>query len=127
MDEFLEASGLPVSLEQPVKKPPRKPRPSEIAAKLAKEAAKKPAVKKTKPKKVVKKKAKAHKPVGQKTARATRRRLLAAAKKPKDAGMRSERLDMRLTKAEKKVVTALAKKKQQTVTSIMIEALGKIR
>lgn len=41
--------------------------------------------------------------------------------------VRSERLDMRLTKAEKAKVTAKAKKTRRTVTSLVIEAIEKIR
>lgn len=48
------------------------------------------------------------------------------AKKTK-AVVRSERLDMRLTKAEKAKITAKAKKTRRTVTSLIIEAIEKIR
>ena len=41
--------------------------------------------------------------------------------------VRSERLDLRLTKAEKARIVAEAKKARRTVTSIVIEAIGKIR
>lgn len=40
---------------------------------------------------------------------------------------RSERLDMRLTKAEKAKIIARAKKTRRTVTSLVIEAIEKIR
>lgn len=41
--------------------------------------------------------------------------------------VRSERLDMRLTKAEKAKITTRAKKTRRTVTSLIIEAIEKIR
>ena len=50
--------------------------------------------------------------------------------KPKakvSAATRSERLDMRLTKAEKAKVVAKAKKTRRTVTSLVIEAIEKIK
>jgi hypothetical protein len=40
---------------------------------------------------------------------------------------RSERLDMRLTKAEKAKIYAKAKKTRRTVTSLVIEAIEKIK
>lgn len=48
-------------------------------------------------------------------------------RKPKGAVVRSERLDMRLTKAEKAKICARAKKIRRTVTSLIIEAIEKIR
>ena len=51
-----------------------------------------------------------------------------AVRKPKSgAVVRSERLDMRLSKAEKARITAKAKKTRRTVTSLVIEAIEKIR
>lgn len=97
---------------EPAKKP-RKPRPSEIAAKKEKKAAKKPA----KPKK-------AKKP-------APKKKAAKKSKRPKVKTMaavaRSERLDMRLTKGEKSKVHAKAQKLRRTVTSIVIEAIEKIK
>ena len=43
------------------------------------------------------------------------------------AVVRSERLDIRLSKAEKARITAKAKKTRRTVTSLVIEAIEKIR
>jgi len=43
------------------------------------------------------------------------------------AVVRSERLDMRLSKTEKARITAKAKKTRRTVTSLVIEAIEKIR
>jgi hypothetical protein len=98
----------PVTLSAPKK--PRKPRPSELAAK----AAKKKAGKKTaKPKA---KKVKARKP---KTGKKKAKKVVAC--------VRSERLDLRLSKAEKAKVNAKAKKTRRTVTSIVIEAIEKIK
>jgi uncharacterized protein (DUF1778 family) len=48
------------------------------------------------------------------------------ARKPK-AAARSERLDMRLTRAERAKIVAKAKKTRRTVTSLVIEAIEKIR
>ena len=45
----------------------------------------------------------------------------------KSVVVRSERLDMRLSKAEKARITAKAKKTRRTVTSLVIEAIEKIR
>ncbi len=52
-----------------------------------------------------------------------------SAKRPakSKAIVRSERLDMRLTKAEKTRINAKAKKTRRTVTSLVIEAIEKIR
>lgn len=72
---------------------------------------KKPAKKR----KAVKAKAKPAKPAKKKT----------AAKHNGDA--RSERLDMRLTKAQKAKIGAKAKKTRRTVTSLVMEAIEKIR
>lgn len=111
-----------------VAKAPRKPRPSEIAAKKAKAAAKKK--KTTKPKK-------ARKIVV--TARSRRsgvdlRKVFGTAKskrkasKAKAAGPeRSERIDCRVTKAEKTRIVALAKRKRRSVTSLLYEAVSKIK
>lgn len=50
------------------------------------------------------------------------------AKRTKSNGVvRSERLDMRLSKAEKFKILAKAKKARRTVTSLIIEAIEKIR
>ncbi len=48
------------------------------------------------------------------------------ARKP-GAVVRSERLDMRLSKAEKARITAKARKTRRTVTSLVTEAIEKIR
>jgi hypothetical protein len=50
------------------------------------------------------------------------------AAKPKSAACaRSERLDMRLTKAEKARVQGKAKKLRRTITSVVLEAVEKIK
>lgn len=84
-------------------KPKAKARPKTKTKPKAKKSAKK-AVKKSKPKKTAKRKAKKSGTVE-----------------------RSERLDMRLTKAEKGKVLAKAAKLRRTVTSIVIEAIEKLR
>ena len=94
-------------LDKPIGvKPPRKPRPSEIAAKLAKAAKlKKPAVKKTKPKVKPKAKKKVHGP----------------------NVIRTERMDLRLTKQEKAKIMARSKKTKKTVTGVVMEAVHKAK
>lgn len=88
-------------------------------AKPKKKAAKRPAPKrkvvKTKPKKKTAKRKAAKRPAKPK------------AKKNVGEVARSERLDMRLTKAEKTRVVAKAKKTRRTVTSLIIEAIEKIK
>lgn len=49
------------------------------------------------------------------------------AKKSAPVAVRTERLDMRLTKAQKAKIDAKAKKTKRTVTSIVYEAIDKIR
>ena len=56
-----------------------------------------------------------------------RKSKLRAKKRKTVAVVRSERLDMRLTKAEKTKVVAKAKKTRRTVTSLVIEAIEKIK
>lgn len=82
-----------------VKKPPRKPRPSEIAAKKAK-------IKRKSVKKAVKTKAK---------------------REPAKPAPDVTRLDIRLTKAQKAKLTAKAKTKRRTITSVVIEAIERIK
>jgi len=48
-------------------------------------------------------------------------------RKPAAKGKRTERLDMRLTKAEKQRVAAKAKKLRRTITSVVLEAVEKIK
>lgn len=50
-----------------------------------------------------------------------------AKRKAKKKVARSERLDMRLTKVEKAKIYNKAKKTRRTVTSLVIEAIEKIR
>lgn len=78
-------------------------------------AFKAPAKKRTKPKKKTKLKVKKHKMTGPKT------------KRKVGISQRSERLDMRLTKAEKAKISARAYKTRRTVTSLIIEAIEKIK
>ena len=105
-------------LDKPIGvKPPRKPRPSEIAAKLAKAAKlKKPAAKKTKPKAKKKpvKKAKRSKPKTKKKVHGPN-------------VIRTERMDLRLTKQEKAKIMARSKKTKKTVTGVVMEAVHKAK
>lgn len=92
--------------------------PKKVKAKTAKPKTKKPAAKKSKPK------AKKAKPA---------KKAAKAAKKPKAAKKagktieRTERLDMRLSKAENAKINAKAKKLRRTRTSIVLEAIEKIK
>lgn len=56
-----------------------------------------------------------------------KKRKVVKSKPKKVAGVRTERLDMRLTKAQKAKIDAKAKKTRRTVTSLVIEAIEKIR
>jgi hypothetical protein len=70
------------------------------------------------------------KPKVVKPKKTTRKPKLKVKPKPKakvGAVVRSERLDMRLTKAEKAKIIAKAKKTRRTVTSLVIEAIEKIK
>lgn len=101
---------------------------------LAKPKAVKPKVKKpakAKPRKASKP-AKSKKKAVKKAAKVKRPKVKTKRKpgKPKvkpAPNARSMRLDMRLTKAEKAKVIARAKKLRRTVTSIIIEAIEKIK
>lgn len=87
---------------------PAKPKKPKTAAKpKAKKKAAKPKAKKKPAKKTVKK----SKPKA----------------KPASTVVRSERLDMRLSKGEKAKLVAKAKKLRRTVTSIVYEAIEKIK
>ncbi len=99
------------------KKPSRKPRPSELATKKAKTAKKKTKAKPAKKAKAVKR----PKPKTKK-AKAKKGRVV-----PAGGIVRSERLDMRLSKAEKAKVVAKSKKTRCTVTSLVLEAIEKIK
>lgn len=63
------------------------------------------------------------------TPKKAKKRKAAKSKKKKLNGSiaRPERLDMRLTKAEKAKIYAKAKKTRRSITSIVIEAIEKIR
>lgn len=109
------------SSDAPKKKAPRKPRPSEVAAKKAKAAAKK---KKSAPKRkrpAPKKKAKAKRP---KAARKPAKRAKTKRKNNRPL-VRVERLDMRITKAEKAWLEKAARKRKLTVTQVVLEVLAK--
>lgn len=103
------------------KKAPRKPRPSEIAAKKAK------AAKKSKRKPAPKKKVrsvrwhKAAKKLRKPKARKTK------AKAVQWSAARACRMDVRMSKAQKRKLDAKAKAKGRTVTSMILEAVDKLR
>lgn len=63
-----------------------------------------------------------------KPAKAKTKKKAAKKTKAKSAGVvRTERLDMRLSKAEKTRITVKANKLRRTVTSLVIEAIEKIK
>jgi hypothetical protein len=69
-------------------------------------------------------------PKPKKKAKAKKRKAVKAkksARKHSAVAERTERLDMRLTKAQKAKIHAKAKKTRRTVTSIVYEAIEKIR
>lgn len=119
MDDVVNLPGL--AKPQDALKKPRKPRPSEIAAKAAKtkkktrKTAKPKAKKKSKP-------AKVKRPKVVKTKREPGKPKVRPA-----AIARSERLDFRLTRAEKIKVLAVSKKTRRTITSLFLEAIEKIK
>lgn len=99
---------------------------TDMAAAGALKGEPKSAKKRTKPKPKLKKKAKS------KTKKVPKRKTAKAkkpARKSKVSGsvVRSERLDMRLSKAEKAKINAKAKKTRRTVTNLVIEAIEKIK
>ena len=104
---------LPIAAEKVAK--PLSMSPDAVRSRARREAAKaKPKV--VKPKKTTRKPKLKVKPKSK-----------ANAKPKASAVVRSERLDMRLTKAEKAKILARAKKTRRTVTSLVIEAIEKIR
>jgi hypothetical protein len=86
------------------------PEPKKRAKSKPKKKARRLAAKKTKKRKVVKSKPRKK-----------------AARKHLNGDARTERLDMRLTKAQKAKIEAKSKKTRRTVTSLVIEAIEKIR
>jgi hypothetical protein len=101
--------------------------PAKEPAKPARTKKPKAGAKKAKPK--VKKKAK--RPAKPKSKAKKRKTVKSKSKKAAvhktNGDARSERLDMRLTKAQKAKIEAKAKKTRRTVTSLVIEAIEKIR
>jgi hypothetical protein len=104
--------------------PPEPAKPKPKAKKRTKPKAKKKRLVKprAKKRKAAKSKAKKKRPV-KALLKAARR----AVKHKLNGDARSERLDMRLTKAQKAKIDAKAKKTRRTVTSLVIEAIEKIR
>jgi len=97
-------------------------------AKAKRPKSKKPAAKKAKPKTKKKPVKKVKKPAKRRPKAKTSKPKRKPGAKPKPSNVvRSERLDMRLTKAEKAKVSAKAKKLRRTVTSIVIEAIEKLK
>jgi hypothetical protein len=121
--ELLEASER--ATPEPAKKAPRKPRPSELAKKVA---AKKKLAAKAKKKFV--KTAKKQAP-----ARKAKRSVPKKVKRPKKMGKPpltgpaalTHRLDLRVNRATKARVTAYAKKKEQTISAVVIGLIDKLK
>lgn len=107
--------------DTPKKKAPRKPRPSEVAAKKAKAAAKKKKVAPKRKRPAPKKKAKAKRP------KATRKPVKRAKTKRKNNRplVRVERLDMRISKAEKAWLEKASRKRGATITEVVLDVLAK--
>lgn len=106
-------------------KAPRKPRPSELAKKAAKKpkTARKPAAKKkaAKTKKPVKKRAAAKKP------KVAKKRPAKKAKRGTRPLVRTERLELRITKREKAKLNAKCRKEERTTTSVISELIQKMK
>jgi hypothetical protein len=101
-------------------KAPRKPRPSEIAAKAAK-------LRKPKPKKTAVKKKRVKTAKKQAPARKAKRSVLKKVKKTAKVGVRFERLNFRVTKAEKAKLKLRAKAGQCTITDVLVKLIAKIK
>jgi hypothetical protein len=115
MDTSIVDAGFPITEAAPSKAKKAKVSKPKAAKKAAKPKAKKPAPKKTA-------KPKAKKPAKRKPAKVVKK-----AKAKAGVIVRTERLDMRLSKAEKVKLLAKAKKLRRTVTSIMLEAIEKVK
>jgi hypothetical protein len=119
MDEVITDEMLMPPLSDVPKKAPRKPRPSEVAAKTAK-------LKKPRQKKKAKRKPKLVKTAKrQAPARKARRSVPKRVKKV--GGARFERLNFRVTKAEKGKLKARAKKAGGTITDVLIKLIAKLK
>lgn len=115
----LAAADMPPGAKKVTKPKKKKAKRPAKAKKHAKPKTKKKTKRPTKPKTKVKTKKRKAVKAKKKTARKS---------KPKvGAVVRSERLDMRLTKKEKAKIYNKAKKTRRTVTSLVIEAIEKIR
>lgn len=86
-------------------------------------------LKRVRDREAAKPKAKKAKKSVKKARKVTKTKAKKSAKRPKvmAAVARSERLDLRLTKAEKGKIATKASKLRRTVTSIVIEAIEKIK
>lgn len=109
----------------PVVKAPRKPRPSELAAKAAKAAGKKAVKPKAKPAKKKAKKATRAGAVVRKAKKAAKGKT--KSKAPARKLVRTARLDLRCTPSERALAIGLAKKKDTTVTDLVMQVLRKMK
>ncbi len=108
----MEATNIPGTSVEPK---PLSMSPDAVRSRARREAAKNKPKAKVKPKPKAKAKPKPKAKSKKKTARRSK------------SVERSERLDMRLTRAEKAKIIAKAKKARRTVTSLVTEAIGKIK
>ena len=102
----------------------------EAKSKKAKKAKPKPKAKPSKAKKVAKPAKKAKRPASKKKPgkkKTVKKVSKPKAKKPAAGVVRTERLDLRLSKAEKGKLNAKATKLRRTITSIVLEAIEKIK
>ena len=120
---FEPEAGAPPILSSE-KKPPRKPRPSELRKKAEREAAKAAAT--AKPKKKA-----AKKPAKRKPAKKASKPKTKAKPAKKRGGnrplVRTERLDMRLSKAEKAKLSKHAKAKGVPITSFVVTMIARLK
>lgn len=115
-----------------VKKTPRKPRPSEIAAKEAKAAAKRKPKGKTHPRRKARNQPKRKRPASskarvRKAAKKVLKARAAARKSVTSKAVRTERLDMRVTKADKRKLETVAKRRGIPVTYVVLKAIAGLR
>jgi hypothetical protein len=123
-----------MDVPEPLKMPEAWPKPLSMTPDAVRSRARREAAK-AKPKAAKPQRSKTHRgklliqeDMRKKEAQKLKHKPKAKVKKRKaDTVVRSERLDMRLTKAEKAKIIAKAKKTRRTVTSLVIEAIEKIR
>ncbi len=114
--ETVPAEAAPVKPKTPRKKAAKKPKAAKKSEPKAKPKAKKNPAKKAKAKKTAKRKPSAKKS-----------KVKKAVKTRNGGPERSERLDMRLTRAEKNKLNAKAKARGVTLTVLIIDIISKLK